>query len=85
MLFLVALMEVVFMWLPDATVVSVGKPDVPARRPSSTCSPMTGDAADLVVSLKDQNKELVADIRRLVYELRPPALSTATPCPRTSC
>lgn len=31
-------------------------------------------AADLVVSLKDQNKELVADIRRLVYELRPPAL-----------
>jgi len=31
-------------------------------------------AAELVVSLKDQNKELVADIRRLVYELRPPAL-----------
>ena len=31
-------------------------------------------AAKLVVSLKDQNKKLVDDIRRLVYELRPPAL-----------
>lgn len=27
-----------------------------------------------LASLKEQNKELVADIRRLVYELRPPAL-----------
>ena len=31
-------------------------------------------AAELVASLKQQNTELVADIRRLVYELRPPAL-----------
>lgn len=31
-------------------------------------------AVELVVALKEQNKELVADIRRLVYELRPPAL-----------
>ena len=31
-------------------------------------------AAQLVVSLKQQNGQLVADIRRLVYELRPPAL-----------
>lgn len=31
-------------------------------------------ATELVVSLKDHNKALVADIRRLVYELRPPAL-----------
>lgn len=31
-------------------------------------------AADLVTALKHQNQELVADIRRLVYELRPPAL-----------
>ena len=31
-------------------------------------------AADLVAALKDHNQELVADIRRLVYELRPPAL-----------
>jgi signal transduction histidine kinase len=30
--------------------------------------------ARLVKSLKDQNRELVADIRRLVYELRPPTL-----------
>ena len=32
------------------------------------------DVAQLVTSLKRQNQELVADIRRLVYELRPPAL-----------
>jgi len=32
------------------------------------------DAVRLVDSLKRQNQELVADIRRLVYELRPPAL-----------
>ena len=31
-------------------------------------------AADLVMALKAQNQQLVADIRRLVYELRPPAL-----------
>jgi signal transduction histidine kinase len=31
-------------------------------------------AAELVVSLKHQNTKLVADIRRLVHELRPPAL-----------
>lgn len=31
-------------------------------------------AADLVTALKHQNQDLVADIRRLVYELRPPAL-----------
>lgn len=31
-------------------------------------------AADLVMALKCQNQELVGDIRRLVYELRPPAL-----------
>lgn len=31
-------------------------------------------AADLLVSLKHHNQELVGDIRRLVYELRPPAL-----------
>ncbi len=31
-------------------------------------------AADLVAALKHHNQELVADIRRLVYELRPPAL-----------
>ena len=31
-------------------------------------------AAELLVALKRQNQELVADIRRLVYELRPPAL-----------
>ncbi|MEN8238217.1 MAG: histidine kinase [Actinomycetota bacterium] len=31
-------------------------------------------AAALVAALKEQNKQLVADIRRLVYELRPPAL-----------
>jgi signal transduction histidine kinase len=31
-------------------------------------------AARLAVSLKQQNAQLVADIRRLVYELRPPAL-----------
>ncbi|HVR77025.1 MAG TPA: ATP-binding protein [Acidimicrobiia bacterium] len=30
--------------------------------------------ADLVVALKEQNQQLVADVRRLVYELRPPAL-----------
>lgn len=40
--------------------------DLPGHDPAA--------AAELVVSLKDQNKELVADIRRLVYELRPPAL-----------
>ena len=33
-----------------------------------------GGAAGLVAALKHQNQELVADIRRLVYELRPPAL-----------
>ena len=32
------------------------------------------EAASLLHSLKAQNKELVADIRRLVYELRPPIL-----------
>jgi signal transduction histidine kinase len=32
------------------------------------------DIAQLVTSIKRQNQELVADIRRLVYELRPPAL-----------
>lgn len=31
-------------------------------------------SAALVMGLKDQNRQLVADIRRLVYELRPPAL-----------
>ena len=31
-------------------------------------------AKELLTDLKKQNKELVADIRRLVYELRPPAL-----------
>lgn len=31
-------------------------------------------AADLLVALKHHNQEMVADIRRLVYELRPPAL-----------
>lgn len=31
-------------------------------------------ARQLLMSLKDQNRRLVADIRRLVYELRPPAL-----------
>lgn len=31
-------------------------------------------AAELVSSLKEQTQQLVADIRRLVYELRPPAL-----------
>ena len=31
-------------------------------------------AAELVSALKEQNQQLVADIRRLVYELRPPAL-----------
>jgi signal transduction histidine kinase len=31
-------------------------------------------AADLVIALKEQNRHLVADIRRLVYELRPPTL-----------
>lgn len=31
-------------------------------------------AAELLQSLKTQNQETVADIRRLVYELRPPAL-----------
>jgi signal transduction histidine kinase len=31
-------------------------------------------AAQLLVSLKAQNQRLVADIRRLVYELRPPTL-----------
>ena len=30
--------------------------------------------ADLVLALKEQNQQLVADVRRLVYELRPPAL-----------
>ncbi|HSM45608.1 MAG TPA: sensor histidine kinase, partial [Acidimicrobiia bacterium] len=33
-----------------------------------------GQAKRLLVALKEQNKQLVADIRRLVYELRPPAL-----------
>ncbi len=31
-------------------------------------------ARPLLLALKDQNRELVADIRRLVYQLRPPAL-----------
>ena len=31
-------------------------------------------AAEQIRALKEQNRELVADIRRLVYELRPPAL-----------
>jgi len=31
-------------------------------------------AADLVIALKEQNRHLVTDIRRLVYELRPPTL-----------
>ena len=31
-------------------------------------------AKQLLLALKEQNKQLVADIRRLVYELRPPAL-----------
>lgn len=31
-------------------------------------------AAELVSTLKDQNQQLVADIRRLVHELRPPTL-----------
>jgi len=31
-------------------------------------------AVDLVVALKEQTQQLVADVRRLVYELRPPAL-----------
>ena len=31
-------------------------------------------AADLVIALKEQNRHLVGDIRRLIYELRPPAL-----------
>ena len=30
--------------------------------------------ANLVLALKEQNQQLVADVRRLVYELRPPAL-----------
>lgn len=29
---------------------------------------------DLVLALKEQNQQLVADVRRMVYELRPPAL-----------
>lgn len=33
-----------------------------------------GRAKPLLMALKEQNKQLVADIRRLVYELRPPAL-----------
>jgi signal transduction histidine kinase len=31
-------------------------------------------AGDLVMAMKEQNRQLVAEIRRLVYELRPPAL-----------
>ena len=31
-------------------------------------------AGEMVASLKEQNQQLVAEIRRLVYELRPPAL-----------
>jgi len=31
-------------------------------------------AADLLLSLKSQNQSLIADIRRLVYALRPPSL-----------
>jgi len=31
-------------------------------------------AADLIAAVKQHNRQLVADIRRLVYELRPPAL-----------
>ncbi len=33
-----------------------------------------GRAKPMLQALKEQNKQLVADIRRLVYELRPPAL-----------
>ena len=33
-----------------------------------------GEAADLITAVKQHNQQLVADIRRLVYELRPPAL-----------
>lgn len=36
--------------------------------------PGDGAAAQHLRDLKEQNRELVADIRRLVYELRPPAL-----------